>query len=258
MKDNKLDLLQRGVIMKTSQAQKEVPAVSYTYKPDVTEFYKLFSQYNQEKWQPKITLNSVFLKIIADGVKCAPLLNSTLQINDNQLNGRIITHPQVNIDVPWLLENGKIVPITFMNVQDKRISELADQAKTYKQRIANTNFETLYQKMLLKQNDQTAANSIHANEVGEGTITVTNIGSICHYPGELTQAVILPPQVATIAIGYAEDKLVLNDNVPQVRKILPINISFDHRVLNFNDLVSFIARLDQIFQNPEKLLSSNY
>lgn len=53
MKNNKLDLLQRGVIMKTSQAQKEVPAVSYTYKPDVTEFYKSFSQYNQENGNPK-------------------------------------------------------------------------------------------------------------------------------------------------------------------------------------------------------------
>ena len=92
-----------------------------------------------------------------------------------------------------------------------------------------------------------------------GTITVSNIGSL--YPqqkGECTLLEIVPPQVTAIAVGSVQDKpiAVTNENGEKevaIRKVLPLCIAFDHRALDFGDIVPFLKRMDDIFANPEQI-----
>ena len=67
---------------------------------------------------------------------------------------------------------------------------------------------------------------------------------------------IIPPQVAAIAIGAVWEKPVVvkdengNTNI-EARKVIPINIAFDHRAADFGDVVPFFEKLDEIFENPQ-------
>ncbi len=94
-------------------------------------------------------------------------------------------------------------------------------------------------------------------DIEQGTITISNIGSLdLGQRGSVAILEIIPPQVCAIAIGAVQKKPVVKQNshgkdevVPG--KILPLCIAFDHRALDFGDIVPFTKRLDEIFENPE-------
>ena len=69
---------------------------------------------------------------------------------------------------------------------------------------------------------------------------------------------IIPPQVTAFAVGAVQDKpVVVKDSFGnkkvEARQILPICIAFDHRAIDFGDIVPFLERLDDIFENPEQI-----
>ena len=106
-----------------------------------------------------------------------------------------------------------------------------------------------------------ASERLTAHDIEQGTVTVSNIGSV--YPGQtgVTSLLeIVPPQVCAIAVGAVQDRaLVVSDGdgykSVEARPVLPLCIAFDHRALDFGDVVPFIKRLDEIFDNPEIIRS---
>ncbi len=98
-------------------------------------------------------------------------------------------------------------------------------------------------------------------DIEQGTITISNIGSLdLGQRGAVALLEIIPPQVCAIAVGAIQKKPVVKQNkhgrdevVPG--KVLPICIAFDHRALDFGDIVPFTKKLDEIFENPEVIHS---
>lgn len=94
-----------------------------------------------------------------------------------------------------------------------------------------------------------------------GTITVSNIGSVYREQrGMMGVLEIIPPQVFAIGMGSVQDKpgVFADENGAQqigVRKMLPICLAFDHRALDFGEIVPFMKRLDDIFANPRQIHS---
>ncbi len=90
-----------------------------------------------------------------------------------------------------------------------------------------------------------------------GTIVISNIGSTyLQQHGAISLLEIVPPMVTAIGVGALQDKptVVVNEDGTKdiaIRQILPICIAFDHRVLDFGDIVPFMKKLDEIFENPE-------
>lgn len=90
-----------------------------------------------------------------------------------------------------------------------------------------------------------------------GTVTVSNVGS--NYRGQkgaLSLLEIVPPQVCAFGVGAVQDKpVVITDafgrKQVEARQVLPICIAFDHRALDFGDIVPFLQTLDAIFENPK-------
>ena len=102
--------------------------------------------------------------------------------------------------------------------------------------------------------------SLTYKDLEQGTVTISNIGSVCRSEhGMPTLIEIIPPQVSAFAVGSGCEKPVIRknemgDSHVEVGKVLPIAICFDHRALDFGDIVPFIKRLDEIFSTPEILL----
>lgn len=94
-------------------------------------------------------------------------------------------------------------------------------------------------------------------DIEQGTITISNIGSLdLSQRGAVALLEIVPPQVCAIAIGAVQKRAVVKENKygkDEVvsGKVLPICIAFDHRAMDFGDIVPFTKKLDEIFANPE-------
>ncbi len=109
---------------------------------------------------------------------------------------------------------------------------------------------------LVKPND-IPADWLQENELNEGTTCFTNWGALSKdLRGEVTYAPLLAPQVFMLVMGNIRDEEYAyknEDNVVDIatRKVLPLNLMFDHRIGGFADIVPFIKRIDEIFENPE-------
>ncbi len=94
-------------------------------------------------------------------------------------------------------------------------------------------------------------------DLNEGTICYSNLGTLSHETNlRVTNAPLLFPQVFLIATGAAQDQNYIFRNEKGeidmgTKKILPITITFDHRIGGFYDTLPFINKLNEIFANPE-------
>lgn len=93
-------------------------------------------------------------------------------------------------------------------------------------------------------------------DLEQGTITVSNVGSLyLKQRGTVSLLEIIPPQVSVIGLGAIQERPVVDvvDGNKQIviGKILPMCIAFDHRALDMGDVIPFIKKLDEIFENPE-------
>ena len=100
-------------------------------------------------------------------------------------------------------------------------------------------------------------NSLELERLNEGTVCFSNWGTLAKgLNGMGTQAPLLYPQVFMMGVGAVQDKefAFRNSNGEidlGVKKVMPITLTFDHRIGALNDVVPFIKTLDEIFENPE-------
>ncbi len=98
---------------------------------------------------------------------------------------------------------------------------------------------------------------LEINDLNEGTVCFSNLGALDKtLNGRVTNAPLLFPQVFLMAIGCARDEnYVFRNEKGEIdmgtKKILPITLTFDHRIGGFGDILPFIRKLDEVFANPE-------
>jgi 2-oxoisovalerate dehydrogenase E2 component (dihydrolipoyl transacylase) len=90
---------------------------------------------------------------------------------------------------------------------------------------------------------------VRPEDLRGATITVSNFGSIS---GEYASMVVVPPQVAIVGAGRIHDAVVAVDSAPAVRRILPISITFDHRVVTGGEATRFLAHLLEDLERPTR------
>ncbi|MGN0444463.1 MAG: 2-oxo acid dehydrogenase subunit E2 [Acutalibacteraceae bacterium] len=279
----------------TTESWRRIPHVTYMYEPDVTELFKVYKKINDGREEDeKITFNTVMLKIIVEGIKAAPIMNSHLDFDRDFVTGRIDTFINVNVSMPTILPNGEMMTINLRNFENRSLTNMTEYIKDVRRRAEKTNLtEAMYSvslentlqtlkhghflRVIMKLVGANFGNSkihhLHGKEKKEyekipeterltvkdlepGTIVVSNVGSTyLQQTGALSLLEIVPPMVTALGVGAIQDKPVVrkdeNGNKDiEIRSILPICIAFDHRVLDFGDIVPFMKRLDDIFENP--------
>lgn len=289
--------IQRKIVANmTTESWVNVPHVTYNYEPDVTEFMIEYKRLN-ENAEPdkKVTLNTLMLKIIVEGLKANPIMNSHIEFDRKLVRGSIHTFEDINISMPMVLPNGEMMTINLHNFENKSLDEMVDYLNDVNRRIENTNLEevmfdvsldntlTALKKGQIKQTiyrligSKTGKHKVKTlsgkakseyykipetdrltkHDIEQGTITVSNIGSVYREQrGETCLLEIVPPQVCAIALGAVQDKpvVIVNENDEKeiaIRQVMPLCIAFDHRALDFGEIVPFIKRLDEIFEAPE-------
>ena len=291
----RFDLQRRAVSHITTTSWHDIPHISYIYEPDITDFYKEFKILlnNEVNLENKISFNTIMLKVITEGLLLSPDLNSYVEYNHKKTEGMTHIFDEINISVPWLLPDGKMITPTIPSVEKMSLHDISAYISNITRRIENTNVNEMFYKAVvadtvheLKKFNLSVIRRIFASkitryrvkglsgkekenyykipenerltekDIRSGTVTVSNIGSL--YKGQkgfFGLLEIIPPQAFAIGIGSIQEKpgVYLNTNGNKeigIRKILPMCLAFDHRAVDFNSIVPFLKRLDEIFAKP--------
>ncbi len=289
--------IQRKIVANmTSESWETIPHVACTYEHDVTDFMEQYQKLNEgAKAEEKITVNTLMLKVIVEGLKACPAMNAHIDFDRKLVRGVIHTLSEINISMPMVLPTGEMMTVNLHNFENKNLDQMVAYLNDVKRRMANSDLnEVMYEVSLdntmtaLKKGkiSQTVNRLIGSktgkhkvktlkgaakkryeaipkrdrltkHDIEQGTITVSNIGSVYRsQSGAVTLLEIIPPQVAAIAIGAAKDKpvVIVNEKGEKeiaIRQVMPLTIVFDHRALDFGDIVPFFDKLNEIFENPE-------
>lgn len=294
--EGEFDIQRKVIAFSTQSSWKVIPHASIIYEPDVTRFYEAykkrkeeFNQQNDKK--TKLSLNTLLLKVMAEGISASPILNSRIKYSSFFQTGKIEMQSEINFTIPWELEDGKTTTLVIHDVNNKSLAELSDEIEILRKKAAETNFNELlfrvalkdtYNKIksfdisvikrlisiasgknrvvLLKGKAKKDYYSIPENQrlteedIMSGTVIVSNIGSTFNnYKGHIGLLNIIAPQILAIGISALEDRVGILENKKDIgiRKILPICLALDHRALDFNHFIPFLNRLDKIFSTPE-------
>lgn len=288
--------LQRKIVANmTSESWKNIPHVAYNYEADVTDLLVELKKINSERTlDDRITINTVMLKIIAEGLKAAPQMNAHLDYNSFLVRGRIDRFEEINISIPMVMPDGHMMTINVRGFEKMNLDEISEKMADVRRRAENTildeamyevSFENTINELkkgriikalgrlfgaktgkhrirLLSGEEKRKYKSISTDDrltgkdIEQGTVTVSNLGSLDRsLTGSVSLLEVVPPQVAAFGISAIQDKVVCATDScgcknAEFRKILPICIAFDHRALDFGDIIPFIKRCNEIFENP--------
>jgi pyruvate dehydrogenase E2 component (dihydrolipoamide acetyltransferase) len=210
-----------------SYAWNAIPHVSQFDKADITDFEKFRKSYGSkvEKAGGKLTVTSILLKVIAFGLEKFPQFNSSIDMEKKE----IIYKSYFNIGVAVDTDHGLIVPV-IKNVDRKNLTEisvelnsLAEKARTRK---------------------------ISLDEMQGGCFTITNLGGI---GGTYFTPIVNTPEVAILGVSRGAFEPVYSEGIFKPRNMLPLSLSYDHRIIDGADGARFLKWVCEALQEPFKL-----
>lgn len=292
IKDQHFGIARKIVSNMTAESWETIPHAVISYEPEVTKFLKVMKDINKNSTpETKLTLNTIMLRVIVEGLKACPVMNSHIEFNRKLVRGNVKTFKEIDISMPMVLKTGEMMTINMHDMQDKTMSQMRDAIADSVRRANNSDMnEVMFEVSLdntlqgLKKGkiaqtinrligSKTGKHKVKTltgqakkdyysisekdrltkHDIEQGTITVSNLGSVCrNWNGICTILEIIPPQVCAIAIGATQlVPIAEQDGTVRTGYKLPFTIAFDHRALDMGDITPFINRLNEIFANPD-------
>lgn len=175
---------------------------------------------------PKVTMTALAMKAIAIALHEFPVFNSSLDAQTDE----IVLKKFINIGVAVDTENGLVVPVV-KNVDKKNIITIAQEMNT----------------LAIKARDR----KLEMSDMQGGTFTITNLGGL---GGTSFTPIVNYPEVAILGMSRSRHEFQLVNDQPVPRLMLPLSLSYDHRVINGADAARFIVRLSSLLSDPFNLL----
>ncbi len=132
------DIQRKIVANMTTESWEQIPHVAYVYEADVTDLMTEFKKL-RSTGKTKITLNTVLMKAIIEGLKAAPVMNSHLRCNRKLVRGELKTFEDINISMPMLLPDGRMMTVNLRDFQNKSLLAMTDYIADVTRRAENTN-----------------------------------------------------------------------------------------------------------------------
>ena len=180
----------------------------------------------QKKHGGGLGFMSFFVKAVIEGLKAYPAVNARI---DNQ---DIVYHHFYDIGVAVSTEKGLMVPVlrnadelAFAEIE-KKIVELAVKAKE---------------------------NKISVSDLQGGTFTITNGGT---FGSMLSTPILNPPQSGILGMHAIQKRAVVVDDQIVIRPMMYLALSYDHRIIDGKEAVSFLVRIKECLENPERIFFS--
>ena len=226
-----LNKIMRTGATNPSLAWNIIPHVTQHELADVTDLEAARKRYVQmhsaKEGSPKITMTVLAMKAVVTTLKAFPRFNSSY----DAATGEVVLKRYYHIGVAVDTENGLMVPV-IRNVDSKSVLQLAAEIGDLAQRA--------------RERKLTLA------DMQGGAFTITNLGGI---GGTYFTPIVNYPEVAILGMSRTSQQMVVIDGKPEVRLMLPLSLSYDHRVINGADAARFIVKLSGLLSDPFQLLS---
>lgn len=211
-----------------SLSWRTVPHVTQHDLADITALEHARKRYmeNVGKSGPKLTMTAIIVKAVVGALKAYPQFNSSLDKGTDEL----ILKGYYNIGVAVDTDFGLVVPV-IRDADRKTVIDIAAE-------IGHMAELARDRKLQLSQ-------------MQGGTFTITNLGGI---GGSAFTPIINYPEVAILGMSRSQKQLALVDGQPSERLMLPLSLSYDHRVINGADAARFIVKLSKILSDFFQLL----
>jgi pyruvate dehydrogenase E2 component (dihydrolipoamide acetyltransferase) len=201
-----------------------VPHVTQHDLADVTDLEAFRKQ--QDPKGPKLTVTAFALKAAAIALRQFPQFNASL----DEATGQVVLKRYYHLGVAVDTDRGLLVPV-IRDVDKKSIqtlaAELADVAERARQK------------------------KLAADDMRGGTFTITNLGGI---GGTGFTPIVNYPEVAILGLSRGRWEPVVRDGQVVPRLLLPLSLSYDHRVIDGADAARFTRRLAEMLENPWVML----
>lgn len=292
IRDQRFGIARKIVSNMTAESWETIPHAVISYEPEVTEFLKVMKDINKDATpEKKLTINTIMLRVIVEGLKACPIMNSHIEFNRKLVRGNVKTFKEIDISMPMVLKTGEMMTINMHDMHDKTMSQMRDTIADSVRRANNSDMnevmfevsldntlqglkrgkiaqtinrlvgsktgkhkvKTLTGKAKKEYYSIPVTDRLTKHDIEQGTITVSNLGSVCrNWNGICTLLEIIPPQVCAIAIGATQlVPIAEQDGTIRTGYRLPFTIAFDHRALDMGDITPFVNKLNEIFDNPD-------
>jgi pyruvate dehydrogenase E2 component (dihydrolipoamide acetyltransferase) len=289
-----MDIRQKIIAASTSRGW-SAPHAAYIHEADVTDLVLWLSKLNTHTASSKITLNTLLVYIIVSGIKSCPAVNAHIHYNKWFASGSVTLLDSIDVNMPIILSNGKMMTIKLADFGNKKLKEMQDYINHLTKKIKNTDMDAALMKtalyetfQLLKKGDvihplgrligiklgknrikkiskasykkyitMPIEERINIHDINIGTVTISNMGAaLSNTKGSPALIDVISPQVFAVGIGpmYDESVVSKNDDLNidiSVQKKLKFCFAFDHRALDFGDIVPLIKKVDIVCKNPE-------
>lgn len=200
-----------------SIAWSNIPHVTQFDLADITDL-EAFRKSREGKG-PKVTVTAFVMKACASALKQFPTFNSSLDL----ASGQLILKQYVNIGVAVDTKGGLLVPV-IKDVDKKGVNELAQEL-----------------------NDTAEKARTGKADMSGGTFTITNLGGI---GGTGFTPIVNWPEVAILGLSRGRIEPVWKDGAFVPRLMVPLSLSYDHRVIDGADAARFTRRIAEMLENP--------
>jgi pyruvate dehydrogenase E2 component (dihydrolipoamide acetyltransferase) len=177
------------------------------------------------KKDPEITYTDFVARAVVKALKENPLLNSVW------VGDEVYVVEDVSLGIAVASDEGLVVPV-IPNADKKTIPEFAKIRKNVVSRARE--------------------GKASAQDFIGGTFTITNLGM---FGVDYFTPIINPPENAILGIGQVCEKPVVLDGKIQARTLMPLSLSFDHRVIDGAPAAVFLKRVKELLENPKSLAS---
>ena len=218
----------RGVRRKTAehlrQAWNTIPHVTQNDRADITELEQLRARFapRAEEAGGKMTVTAIALKVCASALKVFPQFNASIDMAKEE----IIYKQYISIGVAVDTDRGLLVPV-IRDVDKKNIVELAAE--------------------MTQLSKKARERKLTPEEMEGGTFTITNLGGI---GGTGFSPIVNHPEVAILGLSRSRMEPEWVNNKFEPRLILPLSLSYDHRLIDGADAARFLRWIAEAFEQP--------
>ena len=220
--------VRRSIAKAMVKSKFTAPHVTAMDEADVTALWKIREKEKKaaEKKGIKLTILPFIIKAVIAGLSEHPFLNATL---DDE-NEEIILKKYFNIGLATDTPEGLMVPVV-KNAKEKSIFQLAQEMAQLAEKARNR--------------------TIDLADLKGGTFTITNYGTV---RGIYGTPIINYPEVAILGVGRIQDMPVVRGGKVVVRKMIPLSLSFDHRVVDGAEAARFLNTVIARLEDPDLIL----
>jgi pyruvate dehydrogenase E2 component (dihydrolipoamide acetyltransferase) len=218
----------RGIRRKTAEhmvtSWQTIPHVTQFEKVDITALEQLRKQFGKrvEAAGGKLTVTSIITKVIALGLRKFPQFNTSVDMAAEE----VVHKSYVNVGIAVDTERGLLVPV-LRDVDTKSITQISAE--------------------IAQLAEKARAGKLSLEEMSGGCFTITNLGGI---GGTAFTPIVNHPEVAIMGMSRSAMEPVWNGTSFEPRLLLPLSLSYDHRIIDGADAMRFLRFVAEALEQP--------